>query len=77
VTGAGIGDRDTSPRDQAQGPAVMVPTGAAPSHALGREALIINQIVSGEVFTQTSPHELIGQEPRGGFSKNLIYELLS
>ena len=41
--GAGIGDKDTSPRDQAQGPAVMVPTGAAPSHALGREAIIINQ----------------------------------
>ena len=31
-----------------------VPTGAAPSHALGRGTIIIIQIVSGEVFQKTS-----------------------
>ena len=50
----------------------MVPTGAAPSLTLGRGAIINKQIVNGEVFTKTSPNELMGLSPEGVFQKTSV-----
>ena len=50
----------------------MVPTGAAPSLTLGRGAIINKQIVNGEVFTKTSPNELIGLSLEEVFQKTSI-----
>ena len=50
----------------------MVSNGAASGLTSGRVAVIIKQIVNGEVFTKTSPNELIGPSLEEVFQKTSI-----